>query len=465
MQSKLFVDDRRRHPDEPLAARMRPRTLDEFVGQAALIGSDRALRRAIESGQLGSIVLWGPPGSGKTTLAGILVERLEASAAFLSAVTAGVADLRKIIGGARSDRARGRRTALVVDEIHRWSKAQQDALLPSVEDGTILLIGLTSENPYFDIIAPLRSRLRIYRLEALSDDDLRVILERALTDPERGLGRPSSDLIPAAADLLVATAGGDARMMLNGLEAAHVLVPDRPIDETIVREALQRRSVRYDRAGDDHYQTASAFIKSLRGCDPDAAVFYLAKMIQAGEEPRFIARRLVILASEDIGNADPQALILAEAAARAVEHVGFPEAGLILAQAATYLASAPKSNASARALWAAQAAIEAGANLEVPLHLRNASFAGAKGLGFGQGYEYIHDLPPDDPRRYRQRYLPEGVEGPFYDPPPIGAEVAIAERLAAIRGHRGRRSSPPEQAAPEQSTSRLPGAEGPVDSG
>lgn len=436
MQSALFPEGRPVHPHEPLAAQMRPRTLDEFVGQTSLIAPGRALRQAIESGRLGSIVLWGPPGSGKTTLAGILVQLPGGTAAFLSAVTAGVADLRKIVSGAQARRARGRRTILVVDEIHRWSKSQQDALLPSVEDGTILLVGLTSENPYFDLIAPLRSRLRIYRLEALTVDDLRVILERALTDPERGLGRLESDLTPAAADLLIAVAGGDARMMLNGLEAAAVLAPTGLIDEAAVREALQRRSVRYDRAGDDHYQTASALIKSLRGGDPDAAVFYLAKMIQAGEEPRFIARRLVILASEDIGNADPHALVLAEAAARAVEHVGMPEAGLILAQATTYLATAPKSNASARALWAARAAIEAGANLEVPLHLRNASFGGAADLGHGRGYEYIHDFPPDDPRRYRQRYLPDGVEGPFYEPSAIGAEAAIGARLEEIRRHR-----------------------------
>ncbi|HEX2173285.1 MAG TPA: replication-associated recombination protein A, partial [Dehalococcoidia bacterium] len=418
MQDSLFTLADPAQPGAPLAARMRPCSLDEFVGQTDLVGPGRALRRAIESGRLGSIVLWGPPGSGKTTLAGILVGLHGGRADYLSAVTAGVAELRKVIAAARSDRGRGRRTVLVVDEIHRWSKAQQDALLPSVEDGTILLIGLTSENPYFDIIAPLRSRLRIYRLEPLTAGDLHAILMRALTDPDRGLGRPEAELDPAAAEALVATSGGDARMMLNGLEAAAVLAPDRIIDEATVREALQRRSVRYDRAGDDHYQTASAFIKSLRGCDPDAAIFYLAKMIDAGEEPRFIARRLVILASEDIGNADPPALVLAEAAARAVEHVGMPESGLILAQATTYLACAPKSNASARALWAAQAAIEAGANLEVPLHLRNASFGGAKGLGYGRGYEYIHDFPPDDPRRYQQRFLPDGVDGPFYDPPP-----------------------------------------------
>lgn len=438
MQQPLFDAPDPPRSTDPLAARMRPRTLDEFVGQDVVIGPGGPLRRALEAGQPGSLVLWGPPGSGKTTLAGIIVAELGAKTAWLSAVTAGVPDLRKIIASATSGRTRGERTVLVVDEIHRWSKAQQDALLPAVESGTLLLIGLTSENPYFDIIAPLRSRLRLYRLEALTDPDLRTILERALTDPERGLGRSPDDLDAAAAGLLLATAGGDARILLNGLEASHVLAIDRTIDLETVQDALQRRNVRYDRTGDDHYQTASAFIKSLRGCDPDAAIFYLAKMIAAGEDPRFIARRLVILASEDIGNADPQALVLAEAAARAVEHVGPPESGLILAQATTYLATAPKSNASAKALWAAQAAIEAGANLDVPLHLRNASFGGARDLGYLQGYDYIHDFAPDDPRRYRQRHLPEGVVGHFYEPPPIGNEGAIAERLAKIRRIRDR---------------------------
>jgi putative ATPase len=427
--------------DTPLAVRMRPRTLDEFVGQEHLLGPGRALRRAIETDRLGSMIFWGPPGTGKTALALLIARRTQAHFASLSAVTDGVADLRRVIDAARQYRRAGRRTVLLVDEVHRWSKAQQDALLPYVEDGTIILIGATTENPYFDVIAPLRSRTRIFHFEPLAGDDVRRLVLRALADEERGLGGQGLALEPDALDQIVALSAGDARIALNTLEAAADLVS--PADGGVitaahVREAAQRRQVRYDRAGDDHYQTISAFIKSLRGSDPDAAVFYLAKMLAAGEDPRFIARRMVILASEDVGNADPQALLVAAAAAEAVERIGLPEAGLTLAQAATYLATAPKSNRAAQALWRAQAAIEAGANTEVPLHLRNPSFGGARALGYGKGYRYAHDY---EGAYVSQRYLPDGVDARFYEPGEQGYEQVIAERLSRWRSQTPR--SPP----------------------
>jgi putative ATPase len=449
----------------PLAARMRPRTLDEFVGQEHLLGEGRVLRRTVETGRLGSLILWGPPGVGKTTLANLLADTAGRPVHHLSGVTAGVADLRKLVDA--TGRGGGSSLVLVLDEAHRWTKTQQDALLPAVEDGRVILIGLTTENPYFDLVPALRSRLRILRLEPLTGDQLRALLARALTDRARGLGDLHLTLTPDALELLVDASGGDARTALNGLEAAAALASGQasdvrrqasgepgvseqspettqlaarstqhsptPISVETVAEAIQRRALRYDRAGDDHYQTISAFIKSIRGSDPDAAVFWLAKMLAAGEDPRFIARRIVIAASEDIGNADPVGLMLATSAYEAIERVGMPEAGIILAHAVTYCASAPKSNAAYLALKAAQATIEAGANLEVPLHLRNASFGGAKGLGYGQGYAYAHDYAEGDPRRYQQRHLPDGVNGPFYEPTTHGRERAIKERLDEIR--------------------------------
>jgi putative ATPase len=415
---------------QPLAARMRPRTLDEVVGQHALLASRQPLRRAVESGRAGSLVLWGPPGSGKTTLARLIAAASGADVEQLSAVTDGVADLKQAIQRARS---RPGHTILIVDEIHRWSKSQQAALLPHVEDGLVSLIGVTSENPYFDIIAPLRSRLRIFHLEPLDRDDVLAILRRALEDEERGIGALTLDVADDALELLANLAGGDARTALNALEAAAEATrgagQTRVEPQTVV-EAMQARQVRYDRQADDHYQTISAFIKSVRGSDPDAAVFWLAKMVIAGEDPRFIARRLVILASEDIGNADPIALVVANAAAQAAEMVGWPEAELTLSQATLYLAMAPKSNAALKAIGAAKAAISEGASTEVPLHLRNASFAGARGLGYGRGYVYPHDHPG---HWARQQYLPDGVEGPFYQPSDQGYEVKHRARLEERR--------------------------------
>jgi putative ATPase len=416
---------------QPLAARMRPRTLDDVVGQRALLAPRQPLRRAVESGRAGSLVLWGPPGSGKTTLARLIAGASGADVEQLSAVTDGVADLKQAIARART---RSRPTVLIVDEIHRWSRSQQAALLPHVEEGLVSLIGVTSENPYFDIIAPLRSRLRIFHLEGLDQDDVLAILRRALEDEERGLGALGLEVSDEALDMLATLAAGDARTALNALEAAAEATRgagSTRIEPQTVVEAMQARQVRYDRQADEHYQTASAFIKSLRGSDPDASVFWLAKMIMAGEDPRFIARRLVILASEDVGNADPIALVVAQSAAQAAELVGWPEAELILSQATLYLAMAPKSNAALKAIGAAKAAIAEGAPTDVPLHLRNASFAGARGLGYGRGYVYPHDHPG---HWAEQRYLPDGVEGPFYRPSDQGYEVKHQARLAERRG-------------------------------
>lgn len=415
---------------QPLAARMRPRTLDEVIGQRKLLAAGQPLRRAVESGRAGSLVLWGTPGSGKTTLARLIASASGAAVEQLSAVTEGIPDLKQAIARVR---ARSEPTVLIVDEIHRWSKSQQAALLPHVEDGVVTLIGVTSENPYFDIIAPLRSRLRIFHLELLDPDDLQTILRRAVEDEERGLGALGLTFSDEALELVATLASGDARTALNALEAAAEATRGaglRVVDPQTIVEAMQTRQVRYDRQADDHYQTISAFIKSIRGSDPDAAIFWLAKMVLAGEDARFITRRLVILASEDIGNADPIALVVAQAAAQATEFVGWPEAELTLSQATLYLAMAPKSNAALKALGAAKAAISDGANTEIPLHLRNASFSGARGLGYGRGYQYPHDY---DGHWVRQRYLPDGVNGPFYEPSDQGYEVKHQTRLESRR--------------------------------
>ena len=421
-QESLFAES----ADPPLAARMRPGSLDELVGQRTLLAPGEPLRSAVESGKTGSLVLWGPPGCGKTTLARLIAAAGDADVEIISAVTEGLADLKQIVGRARSG---GRRVTLVVDEIHRWSRSQQAALLPHVEEGLITLIGVTSENPYFDIIAPLRSRLRIFRLEPLDASDIETIVLRAIDD-QRGLGEMNLSVEPDALEALVSASAGDARTALNVLEAAAVAVsPDRsgrrPVTQDAIWQAMQSRQVRYDRQADDHYQTISAFIKSLRGSDPDAAIFWLAKMVLVGEDIRFITRRMLILASEDIGNADPQALVVAQAAAEAVELVGYPEAELILAQATLYLATAPKSNSAIRAITAAKAAIGRGANTEVPLHLRNASFRGAEALGYGREYRYPHDYPG---HWVAQSYLPNGVNERFYEPSDQGLEARLGDQ-------------------------------------
>jgi putative ATPase len=405
------------HPSAaPLAARLRPRTLDEVVGQRDLLGEGKPLRAAIEADHLHSTILWGPPGTGKTTLAHVVANTTSGAFAELSAVTAGVKDVRLIVEQARERVATsGRRTVLFIDEIHRFNKSQQDALLPGVEDGAVVLIGATTENPYFEVNAPLLSRSILYRLEPLDDDDIRKLLRRALDD-ERGL--PGVEVEAGALEALVAAADGDARVALTGLEAAVEIGEPVTADQVIV--ALAQPHLRYDKAADAHYDMTSAFIKSMRGSDPDAAAYWLVRMLDSGEDPRFLARRMVIFAGEDVGLADPQALPVAVAAFHALEAVGLPEARYPLVEAALYLALAPKSDSVKRALYAAGDAVSRLGNAEVPEHLRDAHYKGAAKLGHGAGYRYPHD----DPRGWvEQRYLPEGLDrGAIYRPGARGRE-------------------------------------------
>jgi putative ATPase len=417
----------------PLAARMRPASLDEFVGQEHLVGQKGAIRRMIERGHLSSMLLWGPPGSGKTTLARLLADVIDAPFATLSAVMSGVADVRARIAEARAwiDRG-GRSTVLFIDEIHRFNKAQQDALLPQVEDGTITLVGATTENPYFGVNSALLSRLRVFRLEPLTDEQVEALVLRALDD-ERGLaGRVG--LPDDARAHLVGVSAGDARAALNVLEAAAAMAADDDVTLELIESAAQQRILAYDRAGDGHYDTVSAFIKSLRGNDPDAALYWLATMVAAGEDPRFIARRLVISASEDVGNADPRALQIATAAAHAVEYVGLPEAQYALAQAATFIATAPKSNRAGAAYWKAVEDVEQHGSLPVPKHLRSGTWRERRDHGIGVGYLYPHDFPGAD---VEQQYLPDKVkERRYYEPSDEGYERSIAQRMAERRAGR-----------------------------
>jgi len=436
--------------DAPLAARMRPHTLEELSGQEKVVGPGTLLRRAIEQDQLRSVIFWGPPGSGKSTLAHIIARTTHAAFENYSAVTSGVADVRKVIERARERRRKlGRKTILFVDEIHRWNKAQQDALLPHVEDGTIVLIGATTENPYFEVNAPLLSRSRIFRFERLSDDAILALLRRALADSERGLGRFTATADEAALAHLVQIAGGDARNALNALETAVLSAPPdasgaRHVTLAMAEEAAQQRALAYDKGGDQHYDTISAFIKSLRGSDPDAALYWLAKMLLAGEDIKFIARRLVIFASEDVGNADPMGLVLANAAAQAAMFVGLPEAQLTLAQAVTYLAAAPKSNASTIGIGRATEDARTHEPQPVPLHLRDSHYPGGKQLGHGKGYLYPHDFPG---HYVPQDYLPAGLPTrPYYEPTEEGAEAKIKQRM-----EQRRRISQPDEGSKEES--------------
>jgi putative ATPase len=421
---------------KPLAARVRPRDLDEFVGQPHLVGPGRVLRKAIDAGQIPSMILWGPPGTGKTTLAAIAANRAKARFVALSAVSAGVADLRRVIEEARElRRATGERTVLFIDEIHRFNKGQQDAVLPYVEEGDVTLIGATTENPSFEVISALLSRSRVFVLQPLGEDDVRLIVERAIADP-RGL-KGTVTVAPDALGSLVVVANGDARVALNTLELASDAAAADPqgirhVDLAAVRDALQRRSLVYDRAGDSHYDTISAFIKSLRGSDPDAALYWLVRMIDAGEDPMFIARRLVILAAEDVGLADPQALVIAAAAQQAVHLIGLPEGYFPLAEASVYLALAPKSDSIKRAAGALTVDIEGTRADPVPLHLRNAVTGLMRGLGYGKGYRYAHDKPEHfDPE---ETFLPESLRGRrYYEPTDQGAEAGLKSRVDDLR--------------------------------
>ena len=431
---------------EPLAARMRPRTLDEFVGQEQIVGPGRALRRAIESDVVPSMILWGPPGTGKTTLAQIIAHSTDAQFTALSAVSAGVADLRRVVAEARQRQAVGKRTVLFIDEIHRFNKGQQDAVLPYVEEGTITLIGATTENPSFEVNSALLSRSRVFVLKALDDDDIRTLIERALHDRERGLGARNLQIEPAALDALVNLANGDARVALGTLEFAAAAAPAREdgsrIDEGTIADALQRRARTYDKSGDAHYDTISAFIKSVRGSDPDAAIYYLARMIESGEDPLFIARRLVILASEDIGLADRHALPLAIAAQQSVHFIGMPEGFYPLAHATLYLATAPKSNTVGRTYSAAFADVESSRNEPPPLHLRNAPTSLMRHLGYGAGYRYAHtdyaamDAQGDSPPAVvLQSNLPDALaDRTYFDPTRQGDEVRLRAWIDARRG-------------------------------
>src|SRR4051795_3424778 len=428
---------------QPLAARMRPRTLDEFVGQVHLVGERGPLRRSISRGHLSSLLLWGPPGTGKTSLARLLAAEVGAHFTTMSAVMSGVVEVRGAIAEAQERlNLHGTRTILFLDEIHRFNKAQQDALLPHVEDGTVTLIGATTENPYFEVNSALLSRMRVWRLEPLTDEDVASIVRRALEDEERGLAGvfgPGGGVGMGDEPFthLVDLAGGDARQALNVLEGAVALAEDEDhrdggrVSPTLedVEAAAQQRVLAYDRAGDGHYDTVSAFIKSIRGNDPDAALYWLAAMIAAGEDPRFIVRRLIISASEDVGNADPRGLQVAVAAAQALDHVGLPEAQYALAQATSYLSTAPKSNRSGLAYWAAAGDVEASGSLSVPLHLRQAGDRRMKQHGIGIGYRYPHDFEGAD---VEQQYLPdELVDRRYYLPTDQGYEATIAGRQEA----------------------------------
>ncbi|HPJ36207.1 MAG TPA: replication-associated recombination protein A [Spirochaetota bacterium] len=412
----------------PLAERCRPVTLDDYIGQEHITGKGRIIRSAIESGRTFSMILWGDPGTGKTTLAGIIAEGCGLDWHYLSAVSSGVADVRKVIAEGERNRRAGRQTLLFLDEIHRFNKAQQDAVLGAVESGDMVLIGATTENPSFSVISPLLSRARVLKLKKLNDDDLSLILDNALKR-DRILKEGNIRFEEGVKEKLVQLGNGDARRMLNVLEVSYMLSGDGLITDERVKEAFENTMIYYDRKGDRHYDTISAFIKSIRGSDPDAAVYYLARMILAGEDPEFIARRLVILASEDIGNASPAALNLAVSTLTAVKSIGMPESEILLSQCTVFLASAPKSNASYMAINQAKTAAQSG-DFEIPLHIRNAPTGLMKKMGYGKDYRYPHDY---DGSFVKEEYLPAELKNTrFYEPTENGGEKAIRDRLAAL---------------------------------
>jgi putative ATPase len=432
--TRAAVKDRR---GQPLAERMRPPTLAEFVGQEHILGPGKLLRRALDGKELPSLILWGPPGTGKTTLGRLLAAEARARFVPLSAVMAGVKDLREAVAEAARHRdEHNERTVLFVDEIHRFNKAQQDALLPHVEAGTIVLIGATTENPSFEVNAALLSRAKVVVLKALSEADLRAVIDRALADGERGLGQQALDVPDAVRDLVAREARGDARRALATIEAAAAIAVSDPagrkaVSAATVEEALQRRTLLYDKAGDEHYGVVSAFIKSLRGTDPDAAVYWMTRMLEAGEDPMFVLRRMVIFAAEDVGNADPQALAVAVSAMDAFRFIGLPEGVLPMTQAVLYLATAPKSNTALTSYAAAKADVDAHGALPVPAHLRNATTPLQKSLGWSAGYQYPHDF---EGHYVREEYLPEALRGHrYYQPSESGREKQIGDRLRALR--------------------------------
>ena len=423
--------------ESPLASRMRPKTLEEVVGQQHIIGQDKLLYRAIKADKLSSIIFYGPPGTGKTTLAKVIANTTSAQFTQINATVAGKKDMEEVVRKAKDNLGMyGQKTILFVDEIHRFNKGQQDYLLPFVEDGTLILIGATTENPYFEVNGALISCSSIFELKPLEKEDIRRLIMRALTDEERGMGSYHAIIDEDALEFLADICGGDARNALNAIELG-VLTTERSEDGKIhitidvVSECIQKRVVRYDKGGDNHYDTISAFIKSMRGSDPDAAVFYLAKMLYAGEDVKFIARRIMICASEDVGNADPMAISVAVAAAQAVERVGMPEAQIILSQAVLYVATAPKSNSAVNAIMAANAAVRAH-KTTVPSHLQDAHYKGSANLGRGTGYKYAHDYPN---HYVEQQYLPEEIKDmQFYEPSDMGYEKEIQEHFRRIKG-------------------------------
>ncbi len=433
-----YMRETRQEKESPLASRMRPATLEEVAGQKHIIGKDKLLYRAIRADKLGSIIFYGPPGTGKTTLAKVIANTTSAEFKQINATSAGKKDMENVVNEAKELLGMyQKKTILFIDEIHRFNKGQQDYLLPFVEDGTITLIGATTENPYFEVNGVLLSRSSVFELHALEKEDIKSILRRAVYDKEKGMGSFRAEIEEDALDFLADLSGGDARNALNAVELG-ILTTDRSEDGLIhitlevASECIQKRVVRYDKTGDNHYDTVSAFIKSMRGSDPDAAVYYLAKMLYAGEDIKFIARRIMICAAEDVGNADPQALVVAVAAAQAVERIGMPEAEIILSQAVLYVASAPKSNSAVMAVSAAGKSVRQ-TQTTVPVHLQDAHYKGAEKLGHGTGYKYAHNYPN---HYVAQQYLPDEIkDARFYEPSDSGYEKQIKEHLERLRGN------------------------------